>query len=180
MLLLVSPFIKAQRLPYVNHTEVGILAATGRDPSFTGQTFNGVKINKWKLEAGITAGVDIYQEMTLLPISAGFKWNPWNNLAASPYISFNAGYGFDWLQRQSDDTKYDGGYVLHPSLGVRIKTRSSTQVYLGLGFRQQRAVIRQNNQTPGLFYDYFAGIPDMQAKEEYRFRRLSLSFGLSL
>ena len=181
VLLLLAPFFtKAQNFPYVNHSEVGILSATGRAPSFTGQTFHGVKIQKWKLEAGISAGVDIYQEMTLLPMSVGFKWNPLNKLPVSPYISFNAGYGFDWLQRQSNDTKYDGGYVLHPSLGIRIKTKSSTNVYLGLGFRQQRAVIRQNIQSIGLFYSSFAPMPDMQAKEEYKFRRISLSLGMSL
>ena len=180
LVLLSSSSIKAQPLPYVNHTETGILTATGNGPSFTAQTFNGVKIDKWKLEAGITAGVDIYQEMTLLPVSVGLKYNPLNNLPLSPYISMNAGYGFDWLQGQSDNTKYDGGYVLHPSLGVRIKTKSSTRVSLGLGFRQQRAVIRQNIQSIGLFFDSFAPMPDMRAKEEYKFRRISLSLGMSL
>lgn len=180
LLLLSTPAIKAQNLPFVNHTEAGILAATGRDPSFTVQTFNGVKINKLKLEAGITAGVDVYHEMTLLPISAGFKWNPLNNLPVSPYISLNAGYGFDWLQRQRDATKYDGGYILHPSLGVRIKTKNSTRVFMGLGYRQQRAVIDQNIQPIGLFDSSFAPTPYLQAKEEYKFRRVSLSFGISL
>jgi len=180
VLLLISPFLQAQNLPFVNHTEAGILAATGRNPSFTAQTFNGVKIDKWKLEAGITAGVDIYQDMTILPISAGLKWNPLNHRAVSPYISFNAGYGFNWLQRQNDDTKYDGGYILHPSLGMRIKTKNATRIFMGFGYRQQRAVIRQDIQSIGLFYDSFAPMPYLQAKEEYKFRRISLSFGVTL
>lgn len=180
LLLLASSCLKAQNLPYVNHIEAGILTATGRKPSFSAQTFNGVRIEKWKLETGIIAGVDIYQEMTLLPISAGFKWNPLNNLPVSPYMSFNAGYAFDWFQRQSDGTKYDGGYSLHPSLGMRIKTKNATTVYMGVGYRQQRAVVRQTIQSIGLFPGSFGAIPDLQSKEEYKYRRISLSFGISL
>lgn len=180
VLLLTSALLQAQNLPFINHTEAGILAATGRAPSFTAQTFNGLKINKLKLEAGITAGVDIYQEMTLLPVSAGVKWNPLNNLPVSPYISFNAGYSFNWLQRQSDNTEYDGGYILHPSMGVRIKTKNANGIFIGLGYRQQRAVIRQNAQPMGLFYDSFGPMPNMLSKEEYKFRRISLTLGLSM
>jgi hypothetical protein len=175
-LLSLTAVVKAQNLPYTNQTEAGLLAGTGSEPVFTAQTFNGIRISKWNLETGITTGADIYPQMTIVPVSAGFRWNPFNARIISPLFSLNAGYGFGWLERNRDGTKYKGGYILNPSLGLRVKTQSSAKVNVGVGYRQQKAVIRQNPD----FYilDSFGGWPSQQ-KDEYKFRRMSLYLGLS-
>lgn len=175
-LLVIGNLVKAQNLPYTNQTEAGILIGEGVSPSFSAQTFNGVKIKKWKLEAGLTAGVDIYQEITVLPLAAGIKWNPFDKEDISPFISLNAGYGFDWLQRKVENQEYEGGYMINPSVGLRIKTKKAVKLNLSLGYKQQRAVIYPNQFT---LFDSFAGTQNMEAKDEYKFRRLNLSFGLS-
>ena len=173
--LLFTVAAKAQHLPYTNQTDAGVLVGPASAASFTAQTFNGVRISTWKLEAGITTGVDIYPQMTILPISLGFKWNPFDN-DISPFVSLNAGYGFGWLQAKRGDAKYDGGYILNPSLGIRIKTKNTAKVNLGIGFRHQKAVIRQRPEY--YTFDYFGGGPP-QIKEEYKFRRISVILGMS-
>lgn len=177
--LLFTTQVNAQKLPYTNHTEAGLLAGNGVNPSFTFQTFNGVRIQKWKFEAGLTTGVDIYSQMIILPLSAGVKWNPFNTKAISPFVSVNAGYGFAWLQRPSDNLNYSGGYMFNPSVGLRIKTKKdAAKLNLSLGFRQQRAVTRQTSEF--YLYDYIGGSPDIETQDEYTFRRISLTLGLSL
>ncbi|NEU07363.1 hypothetical protein GZH53_03465 [Flavihumibacter sp. R14] len=176
-LLLVTLAAKGQRMPYTNQTDAGVLIGTPSATSFSAQTFNGVTIRKWNLDAGITTGIDLYNQVIILPLSAGFKWNPFRAHTVSPVISLNGGYGFTWLQRRKDDVKYEGGVIINPSIGLRIKTKSRSKINVALGFRQQKAEIYQPMST--IIFDYFGPHPNMAIMEEYKFRRLTFSLGLS-
>ena len=175
-LLFPAFIVKAQKLPYTNQTDAGLLLGQASETVFTAQSFHGVKISKWKLETGITAGIDVYPQMTILPVSLAFKWNPFNSGIVSPLISLNAGYGFGWLQPQQNDTRYPGGYTVNPSLGLRIKTKNNAKLNLGVGFRQQKAVVRQRHEY---YLLNFMGGSSVDMKDEYTFRRASLMLGLS-
>ena len=65
-MILIITGVRAQDMPYTNQTEAGLLLGTGVVPAFTVQMFNGVRINKWNVEAGITSGIDIYDQITIL------------------------------------------------------------------------------------------------------------------
>ena len=68
-MILIITGVRAQDMPYTNQTEAGLLLGTGVVPAFTVQMFNGVRINKWNVEAGLNAGIDIYPQITILPVS---------------------------------------------------------------------------------------------------------------
>lgn len=169
---------QAQKLPFTNHTELGLLAGNGIKPSFSIQTFNGVKIQKWQLEAGISTGLDIYSPVIVLPLSGSLAWNPLNSRTVSPIIGLNAGYGFGWLESGNENAETTGGYMINPSIGLRIKTKDTAKLNIGIGFREQRAVTQHTSN----FYlnDFTGGRPGIETKDEYRFRRISLTLGLSL
>ena len=172
-----SNHAQAQKLPFTNHTELGLLAGNGIT-SFSIQTFNGIKIQRWRLEGGISTGLDVYSPIIILPLSGSLTWNPLNSRAVSPFISMNAGYGFGWLQASNDNAKTTGGYMINPSIGLRIKTKNTAKLHLGIGFREQKAVTRQ---ASGFYVnDFVGGGPDIETQDEYRFRRISLALGLSL
>lgn len=163
---------KAQNYPYSVQADVGLLLGNSVLPSFSAQIFNGVRIDKWKIEAGIISGADIYKQITVLPLAAGLKWVPLRSGSLSPFIGLSAGYGFDWLQRRAESYSYGGGGMFNPSIGVRIKTKGKAKMNLGLGLKQQNASIYQT------YYD-MGGKPVNTTKEEYTFSRVSISYGLS-
>lgn len=168
---------QAQKLPFTNHTELGLLAGDGTKPSFSFQTFNGIKIQKWQLEVGINTGLDVYSPVIILPLSASLAWNPFSSRVISPIVSVNAGYGFGWLKSGNENAETTGGFLINPSIGLRIKTKDAAKLNIGLGFRQQKAVTRQ---TFDFYLDDFAGgPPDLETQDEYQFRRVSLTLGLS-
>ena len=167
---------RAQQLPYTNQTDAGLLMGPASKAAFSAQTFHGVKIIRWKIEAGINAGVDIYPQLTILPVSAGFKWNPFNAHRISPLLGLSAGYGFGLQDRQKDELKHLGGYIFNPTLGLRVKTKSSAKLNLGIGYRQQKAVNRQNFDSNIL--NSFSSWPIL-LKEEYKLRKISLTVGIS-
>jgi len=163
---------KAQNYPYSFQADAGLLIGNSVLPSFTTQIFNGVRIDKWKIEAGIVSGVDIYKQITVLPLAAGLKWMPFRSRSLSPFIGLSAGYGFDWLQRRSESYSYRGGAMFNPSIGVKIKTKWKASMNLGLGFKQQNASVYQT-------YYGMGGKPISAIEEEYTFSRLSINYGLS-
>lgn len=162
--------IKAQIIPYTIQADVGILTGNQVQPSFTVQLFNGVRIDQ--IEAGITSGIDIYDQITILPLSAGFKWMPFKQGNLIPFIGINAGYGFEWLQRKVESRSYEGGTMFNPSFGIRVRNTWKAKMNFGIGFKQQRASI----YFP--FYDE-RGRPITAMEEKYKFSRLSINYGLS-
>ena len=172
--MLCAGFAHAQNMPYTNQTEIGLLAGEGIDPSFSVQTFNGFKIKEWNVEAGLNTGVDIYKQFTLLPVSIGLKWFSANPGTVSPFIGLNAGYGLDWLQRREPNQKYEGGFMINPSVGIRIKTQARYKLNLSLGYKEQKAVIHQSQ-----IFESFSSFFAPQMKDTYRFKRISLNLGLS-
>ena len=164
--------IKAQNIPYTFQAHAGILAGNQVKPSFTVQIFNGIRIDKWNTEAGITSGIDIYDQITILPLSAGFKWIPFKNGSLIPFIGLNAGYGFEWLKRKVNSRRYEGGTMFNQSFGIRLRNKWKAKMDFGIGFKQQRASI----YSP--FYDERGRLRNA-IEEKYKFSRLSITYGLS-
>ena len=164
---------KAQKFPYTMQADVSLLVADGVIPVFGGQIFNGVKFDKWPIEAGITIGADVYRQFTLLPVSGSLKWLPFPVSPVTPYVSLSGGYGLAWLQRGTAEKNYKGGGVFNAMLGLRIKTKSRACFNVGAGFKQQTAAIIETGMDD-------LGRPVWESSEKYKFNRVVLSFGVSL
>ncbi|MEJ7779843.1 MAG: hypothetical protein WKF68_09635 [Daejeonella sp.] len=163
---------QAQDYPYAFEADAGLLIGNNIFPSFTARIFNGVRIDKWKIEAGIISGVDTYKQITVLPLSAGLKWMPIRSGSLTPFFGLSAGYGFSWLQRRVENHRYEGGAMFNPSIGLKIKTKWKAGMNLSIGFKQQSASVYQ------IYYD-MAGKPFSTIEEEYKFSRLSINYGLN-
>lgn len=164
---------KAQIVRFANQTEIGLLTGSYQYPSFSARSFNGIRFKNIPLEAGIAVGVDAYSQITITPVSFSCRWNPLENKSVSPYLGFDMGYGFDWLQHKSDGLNYSGGALISPSAGIRMKTNRSAKFILNLSYKKQDASVSKNSQ----FFDN-SGFKSFETSE-YIFKRLYLSLGLS-
>jgi hypothetical protein len=169
ILFLFCTAVKAQNRPFINQTEIGILAGDVEDPSFSAQTFYGVRLAKSNFEAGLTAGIDDYEQLSMLPVGMRFNWNPFITHLISPYLSLNAGYGCDWLQPATETQWYKGGFMINPSMGLRIKTTTVPFLSLNIGYKTQHATVYGSDRLKQFFI----------TKDKYTFNRLSLGVGVS-
>lgn len=163
--------VKAQKYPYTMQGDISLLAGQFGFPVPGVQIFNGVRVEKWSSETGITIGADVYDRLALLPVSASIKWMPLPQKALIPYLSFSAGYGLAWMNRGTEEKDYVGGTLYNPSIGIRIKTKTKARVNFMAGFKHQRAAL-----TDTRFDDL--GRTMSVVTEEYKFGRISLNFGV--
>ncbi len=162
---------KAQKYPYTMQGDISLLAGTQLMPVPGIQIFNGVRVNKWSSEAGITIGADIYKQLTVLPVTAVIKWMPLPQKGVMPYLSFSTGYGLAWVNRGTEEKDFRGGFLYNPSIGLRIKTNTKVRVNFMAGFKHQRAaMIETRFDDLGRFIS--------STTELYKFGRISLNFGV--
>jgi hypothetical protein len=168
-------YVEAQIGRFVNQTEIGLLTGNNQYPNFSARSFNGIRFKGAPFETGIAIGVDTYSQFTITPVSVSCRWNPLETRSVSPYLGFDMGYGFDWLQHKSEGRRYSGGYLLSPSAGIRVKTTRSTKVVMNLSYKRQEASILTDSNLP------FLNTPNFKAYEtsEYIFRRIYMSVGLN-
>jgi len=162
--------VKAQKYPYTAQADISLLVGRNVLPVPGVQIFNGIQVEKWSAETGITVGTDVYTQFTLLPVSACLKWMPFPQKILMPYLSFTAGYGLTWLNKATEEKRYLGGSVFNPSVGLRIKTKTKTRVNFGVGFKQQRATIVETG-----FDDLGSTVSVFT--EKYKLGRVSLNIG---
>lgn len=182
----VASGLHAQLPAYTNQTEIGFLAGEPGGPSravFTVQTFNGLALTGG-LAGGITAGVDVYPELILLPLSLGVRGDIFQ-AGVSPFYGIDVGYGFDWLENESEFNRYSGGLMLNPAVGVRIGTKSRSALLFSVGYKYQRAGYYRAAPflptSPVLWYTASEVLPPGVASvrnEEYRFNRVSVRMGI--
>ena len=55
----------------------------------------------------------------------------------SPFLGLDVGYGFDWLERETDTDWYGGGLLFNPSVGIRIQSKGTDRFILSLGYKRQ-------------------------------------------
>ncbi|MBC8052042.1 MAG: hypothetical protein H7Y13_03160 [Sphingobacteriaceae bacterium] len=156
----------AQSYTYANHTEAGIMVGTLGGLPVNFQTFNGIRFKKLQLEAGLTIGIDSYQQIVLVPVAAGLRCYL-NHAKTAPYFGMDAGYSFDWVEKETSDLKFGGGYMLNPVVGLRFGNLKPNKTTLSVGYRHQLASAEEGfNQL-------------YTTKREYSFNRITIRFGLS-
>lgn len=176
--LLVCSSIKAQKSIYTNQTEIGILAGVQTLPSFTFQTFNGVKFSNSPFQVGVTAGLDVYSQIKIIPLAVGMRLDIFKSNSVNLYSGIDFGYGFTWLERKTETEEFDGGYMLNPCLGLRFKTNGSSLITLSLGFKRQLASFNQAQKPNPFNFDIFPGYALIQ-QDDYKFNRISLKMGIA-
>jgi hypothetical protein len=166
--------VEAQIGRFVNQTEIGFLTGKIEYPYFSIRSFNGIRFKNVPVETGVAVGVDSYSPIIITPVTLSLIWNPLQTKSVSPYLGFDMGYGFDWLQPKSEGKSYSGGYLLSPSAGIRIKTNSNYKFILNLSYKHQEASISTGSDLPPFNVNYWSYRTD-----HYTFKRLFISLGLS-
>lgn len=173
--LILPSILKAQKLPYVNQTDIGFLLGNNNILSFSGQSFNGVVIDKWKIHLGLIVGVDVYEPLTVIPLAPSIKFLPFDSKKTNTYLSLTAGYAFSGLNRFIDDRNEKGGILFNPSFGIRLKSQRKAAFNINAGYKIQKSRIETFSNS--------LISPDPRFKDieidEYTFRRISLTLGIS-
>ncbi len=166
-----SSELRAQNYPHTAHADISVLVGDGVVPVPGMQIFNGIRIEKWSIEPGLTIGVDVYKQFTAMPVSAGLKWIPFKTGPLLPYLSFTAGYSMSWLNRRTEEKKYRGGSLVNPLFGLRVKTRGKAILNFGVGYKRQRSSVLET------ITDDLGRVISI-TDEKYKLARISLSFGI--
>lgn len=162
---------RSQNYPYTLQADIGLLAGEEVSPVPTVQVFNGVRVDKFFSEVGITVGADIYKQLTILPLQVAVKWMPFPDKNLKPFLSLSAGYGIPLLNNNTEAKGYKGGAVFNPSIGLRIKSKSKTRLNFMAGFKHQIASVLTTT------FDDMGKINSV-LNEEYKYGRISLGFGV--
>ncbi len=136
--------------------------------NFSFQHFSGYNIVN-SLSVGITAGLDYYRANIITPISLGLRSTILPKRRISPIANLDAGYGFLWKNTNDKEAKInkDGGFMLNPSAGLRIKIGddgSSLNINVGYKIQKSKVVSDQPDQN------YFQ-------TENRSFERMSIRLG---
>ena len=125
-------------------------------------TVNGYQLNKY-LRAGVGIGVDYYSnyDFVLSPVYLNIGGDLLKN-PVTPFYSIIGGYSFSW---DSDIPNYeqDGGRLYGATVGVKFNSRSAASYKIGIGYRNQKATINQQDWWGTGMY-----------QTTYNFRRVAL------
>lgn len=61
----------------------------------------------------------------------------------SPYLGLSAGYGFAFRNEEQGITEAEGGWMVHPEVGVRLGASNKTNFTISAGYRLQKAYYTQ-------------------------------------
>jgi hypothetical protein len=139
------------------------------DPDLGGglQGVFGMRFNRW-LETGIGLGYDRYsipEVYRVVPVFVRVR-GYFLKKRFSPFYQMAAGYGWSLKSEKENLIEGGGGYLLHPSVGIRFGGGSGANAYLDLGYRFQQA-------------DYTRQEPwDATTRLRYLFKRLTFRLGV--
>lgn len=136
----------------------------GRNIDLSLQTFNGYQFASY-LALGLTAGVDAYSRITLLPLGIGLRGDL-TKTRVRPYYGLDAGYALDWLNNPNQSGNRQGGFFWSPGLGLKFSSFKSRAFLVNLAYRQQTSTL----ESP-----YWNGT----SVTENKFRRILFRIGLN-
>ncbi|WP_187262664.1 hypothetical protein [Pontibacter beigongshangensis] len=157
---------------YVGSVELGFLYGKFKNPfnnpptymaSPTVQLFNGYRAHRL-FAIGATTGLDFYENLLVTPLTLGIRGDILNT-RVSPFYSLDAGYGATFLSSKRAGERPDGGWLLNPALGLRVRTGNQTAYLFSLGYKQQRV---DTESMTGW---------GVQVNERITYKRLSLRMG---
>ncbi|WP_158860137.1 hypothetical protein [Lunatibacter salilacus] len=133
-----------QNLPYVNHSEVGVLIGQVEDGdrvNFSLQTLHGVRINQ-NHDFGFLVGFDRYPGAKIVPFGMGWRGTLRPENKVSLFAGFDLGYGSMILERKiisewGQHSWFEGGLMVHPTVGFQFRKRESSTMIFSLGYKRQ-------------------------------------------
>lgn len=154
ILLFFFSYVKAlaQERAYFNQTEVGFLWGKGTKSwegdyenrmNLTVSSFHGAKINAHHV-VGFGIGYDQYENLSLIPISLGWRGFLGKEGRSQLFGGMDLGGGSTLLEKKETtdwySNWYEGGLMLHPSLGIRLPAKNGKWALSGtLGYKRQQA-----------------------------------------
>lgn len=146
--------VTKQGHPFVNYTEIGGLFGRvayavntwnggGQEQvenkiSLTINTFNGVQVCP-RLAVGGVVAVDWYSAALMMPVGMGLRYDlakP-NDKNVHVFVSADAGYGLNWLNKSSTNNDVKGGLMLNPGIGMRLGKPGKGAFVLSLSYKRQ-------------------------------------------
>lgn len=178
----------AQNLPYVNHSEMGLLIgqAEGEDRvNFSLQTLHGVRINK-NHDFGFLVGFDRYPGAKIVPFGMGWRGTLRPENKVSLFAGFDLGYGSMILERKmisewGQHSWFEGGLMVHPTLGFQFRKRESSTMTFSVGYKRQGTTYFVGSPINDPWLDFPSpSNPDHWnsiRKDEILLRSMSVKFG---
>lgn len=162
--------LRGQTINYTNETEIGVMWSRANffsPVAATVQTFHGVQFDGI-LSMGLTAGIDEYFGLRVVPIAVGSRVVlPRKSVA--PYLGVDVGYGFGWLEKKTASEWHDGGMVFHPAIGLRWKTGGKDRYLFNIGYKRQ--VVTEHTADAGWG-------PGSFKTSTYTLNRMTIRFGM--
>ena len=142
--------VSAQNSAYFSQTEVGFLWGKGQKDwegkymnrtNLSMSTFHGAKINRHQV-VGFSLGFEEYEEIKLLPIALGWRGFLGKENRPNLFAGLDIGGGAAFLEKKEITEWYkfwyEGGMMVHPSIGVKLPARKGNWALSGsLGYKRQ-------------------------------------------
>jgi hypothetical protein len=139
------------------------IGAGQRTTSYTLQMVNSLQLRP-ECAIGTGVGIDAYNTYAITPVYLRVHGTFFNK-PISPLYILDAGYGF-YSHVFNDSNDGEGGLMIHPALGVSIRTGRSSSFIVNVGYRQQ--YVRRITSF---------GIPGEGMIEKSTFKRVSILAG---
>lgn len=117
------------RIHYTTTIGTGISMSEPSYTPFTWQVTGNYRLSE-RFSAGIGTGLSFYEE-TLIPVFADLRFRLSRPHKFTPYLQGSIGYAF------APSAKANGGYYLHPSIGVEYAIHQKVKLLLGIGYEIQ-------------------------------------------
>lgn len=152
-LILVVNWGFGQERKFHNYSEIGVLSY-GPYPDDVGLSLRHAAGFTWQKRyfAGVNIGADRYiandnYKFWALPLTVQGRYTLSPDRKVSLIGSFDVGYGFSFLNKvnmtQNEKTKYEGGFVFNPQVGMRVRLKSEKAVTLALGYKKQQFTVQR-------------------------------------
>lgn len=180
----------AQERAFIHHLEVGPMLGRVQNwdnsldnrTNLSIQNYLGVKVDKHHA-VGISVGLDTYPGINLVPIAFGWRGFLDHDKKVVPYAGLDIGHAAAFLNRREknefSELWYEGGLLLSPLAGIRLKTKSGKRDYsISLAYRRQQAYYFEGSKSEGIS---IPGLPpgfSSLREEAYIFNSLTGKLGV--
>jgi hypothetical protein len=171
---------------YVFALEMGVLSGRTRQTTwgwgwpntqsvpvnnFTFQVINGYQFNQY-LALGAGLGIDAYNGAAITPLYLRVNGDVLPHRITPVYL-LDAGYGFYSsvfnAETTNNQSRYRGGIMLNPAIGVRVHAGKHSSFLMSLGYRLQKYYVT----TP------VGGTPGDRTEDTHTLNRLSIRAGFT-
>ncbi|MBC3541595.1 hypothetical protein ACFSC6_02305 [Rufibacter sediminis] len=157
---------------YVGAAEIGYLYQSNKNSALNGAGssptltfFNGYQLHRL-FSVGATIGLDFYSQVLVTPLALGIRGTLLKS-RISPIYGVDAGYGSTLLSDESNNRENEGGWMINPAVGMRVKAGNNTAFLMSIGYKVQKATTTQT-----LTWNNNSFIT-----QEHSFKRLSARLG---